>query len=149
MVPYDPKMIKSYIFLSDKKSKKPRSITYYRLSVREMTRITYAYAEWCTWGKQSLKKQKSSEKEGEAFMDEIISCTQDQLHGWKNIVDLRTEKAIPFKKELLEDVLSSAELWEVFFAIRYGAILEVSDAKKSKSRSRSKTGNSVKAARKK
>ena len=70
--------------------------------------------------------------DGDAAMDAVCGCIRQHLVGWHNITD-RDGETIAFDADRLDDILTDAEMMELFIKMRLGSQLGVADLKKSES----------------
>lgn len=145
----DPKRMRKIVLAADAKDKNPRTVMVFRKTCREANRFEDVSARWNEY--ILLKAKDRIKDEGDCIMTEVISCLHDQTHSWIGITHPRTGKSIKFdeKKNQYEDMFTPAEVWELFSAFHVGEILELIDAKKSRSQSPTPSAKSVRRARKK
>jgi len=141
----DPKCLRK-ITLDKNRNGKPRTIMAFHKTCRETDRFDVVYKEWLEWIDE---KGKPSKEDGDAIISEMISCIDDQIHKWQNITRPRTGEKVRFKKGLIEDMFTPAEVMEIFRNLYFAEILETEDAKKSKLQSPTPSAKSAKRARRK
>ena len=91
--------------------------------------------------------KKPCPKEIDRLYDAMINGFKKILFGWRNMTDPSTGKAMKFDREKLKGILHVTEIFDLFMMIPQQSVMEVTDAKKSKSRSASGKKKSAKRAR--
>lgn len=100
--------------------------------------------------RESARVAKMGEQAGklediDAEEDKVVEAVATVLTGWRNVRD-RGGNDVGFDPSRLRDLLTRAELWELFNKIVSTSRLTEQDAKKSASPSGSDTGSSAPAA---
>lgn len=100
--------------------------------------------EWKQIAKLADNIQDLQKRGLEPLLTEVENGLRISLVGWRHMTDPKTGKPIPYKPENLDMIINPAEMWELVFKVRNHVSLDITDKKKSVSRSRSSMGKSAK-----
>jgi len=90
---------------------------------------------------QEAVTRAENKREGEQLYEAVLAAVAAAVADWRNVTDPKTGKPIDYAPERLEDVLTMAEAWELYFRAINGPTTD--ELKKSRSQSPTSTDASA------